>query len=295
MLAIAATNVARARAEVRRRASESVATAAGNATEAVNRDSGGLGRFAFDGAILDLARKFVDGETDQSKVLKAKLAQAGYLAPTAFFWFFAFRFILALPLALLTMIVAPLVVEELPLKWLAISVLAAAVIGYIAPSLYLDRRVAARVQEIRTGFPDFMDLMVVCSEAGLSMEASLERVSRELAAAYPSLAENLTITTLEIRAGRTVSESLDRLAKRSGVDEAKSFATLLQQSEELGSSVTQSLKVYSDDMRNKRMMKAEEKAYALPAKLVVPLTMFVFPVLLITLLLPVVIRMMGVE
>jgi tight adherence protein C len=138
-----------------------------------------------------------------------------------------------------------------------------------------------------------MDLMVVCSEAGLSMEAAIERIARELVEGYPSLAENLYMASLEIRAGKSFTEALERLGQRLAIEEAAMLATLLQQSIELGTSLSQSLRVYSDEMRNKRMSRAEEKAYALPAKLVVPLTLFVFPVLIVTLMFPAVIRVMG--
>lgn len=162
--------------------------------------------------------------------------------------------------------------------------------GYISPSVYLDRRIASRRNEHRAGFPDFMDLLVVCADAGLSIEAALDRVGRELADSYPSLSSNLYMATLEMRAGRTMSEALERLAERLGLEEARSFATLLQQSEELGSSLTDALRVYSDDMRHKRMSIAEEKAYSLPAKLSVPLILCIFPVIIIVIMLPVYVR-----
>ena len=108
-----------------------------------------------------------------------------------------------------------------------------------------------------------MDLLVVCADAGLAMEAALDRVGRELGESYPSLAANIHMATLEIRAGRTLSEALDHLGDRLGLDEARSFATLIQQSDELGSCISDALRVYSEDMRHKRMSRAEEKAYCL--------------------------------
>jgi tight adherence protein C len=171
-----------------------------------------------------------------------------------------------------------------PAVWLA------ALGGYLSPKLYLDRRIARRREEHRAGFPDFMDLLVVCADAGLAIEAALDRVGRELADSYPSLSANIYMTTLEIRAGRTMSEALEHFADRLGLEEARSFATLLQQSEELGSSLTDALRVYSDDMRHKRMSIAEEKAYSLPAKLSVPLIVCIFPVIIIVILLPVYVR-----
>ena len=135
-----------------------------------------------------------------------------------------------------------------------------------------------------------MDLLVVCADAGLAMEASLERVGRELGPSYPALSTNIHMTILEIRAGRTVIEALEHFAARLGLEEVKSFATLIQQSSELGSSITDALRVYSEDMRHKRLSIAEEKAYALPAKLSFPLMVCIFPVLFVVILLPVFVR-----
>jgi tight adherence protein C len=132
--------------------------------------------------------------------------------------------------------------------------------------------------------------LVVCAEAGLSMEAALDRVGRELSVSYPSLAANIYMTVLELRAGRSLSEALENLGDRLGLKEARSFATLLQQSEELGASLTDALRVYSDDMRHQRLSRAEEKAYSLPAKLSVPLTLCVFPVVVLVIMLPVYVR-----
>ena len=120
--------------------------------------------------------------------------------------------------------------------------------------------------------------------------AALDRVGRELSVSYPSLAANIYMTILELRAGRTLSEALENLGDRLGLKEARSFATLLQQSEELGASLTDALRVYSDDMRHQRLSRAEEKAYSLPAKLSVPLTLCVFPVVVLVIMLPVYVR-----
>jgi tight adherence protein C len=165
------------------------------------------------------------------------------------------------------------------------------VLGYLAPSFYIDRRIAAKRMEHQAGFPDFMDLLVVCADAGVSMEASLDRVGRELGDAYPSLAANIHMANLEIRAGRTMTEALEHLGERLGLEEARSFATLIQQSDELGSSIGDALRVYSDDMRHKRLSRAEEKAYSLPAKLAVPMMLFIFPTLFVAILCPVIVRL----
>jgi tight adherence protein C len=173
--------------------------------------------------------------------------------------------------------------------WLTVMV--GGVAGYVGPSLYIDKRIKARTQQHRSGFPDFLDLLVVCSNAGLSMEASLERVSREMGESYPSLTANIHMTNLEIRAGRNLKDALERFAERLALEEARAFATLINQSIDLGSSITDALRVYSDDMRHKRMASAEEKAYALPAKLAVPMMICIFPVLFVVILLPVFVRL----
>jgi tight adherence protein C len=135
-----------------------------------------------------------------------------------------------------------------------------------------------------------MDLLVVCADSGLSMEASLERVGRELGDTYPSLTANIHVTNLEIRAGRSLKDALERFAGRLALDEARSFATLINQSIDLGSSITEALRVYSDDMRHQRLSRAEEKAYALPAKLALPMMACIFPVIFVVILLPVYVR-----
>ena len=237
-----------------------------------------------------LETTFAQSDERQSRVLRLQLVQAGFFHQRAPAYYFAARVGAAAVLGLVGLVLVPLLVGDTTGSTLALYAGVFAVLGYLLPSLYISRRIQARMQEHRIGFPDFMDLMVVCSEAGLSLEAGIERIARELVEGYPSLAENLYMMSLEMRAGKSLTESLERFGRRLGIEEAMMLATLLQQSAELGTSLTQSLKVYSDEMRGKRLARAEEKAYALPAKLVVPLTLFIFPILLITLMLPVVIQ-----
>jgi tight adherence protein C len=237
-------------------------------------------------------RHYAATEKDKGdmKVLRRRMIQAGLYDPRAVGYFFVARTALAVALALGTFFLAPMLVAlSASMLWLAAMV--GGIVGYVGPSMYIDKRIAARRNEHRAGFPDFMDLLVVCADSGLSMEASLERVGRELGDSYPSLAANLHMTNLEIRAGRTMTEALEHLGDRLGLEEARSFATLIQQSTELGSSITDALRVYSDDMRHKRLSRAEEKAYSLPAKLSVPMMVCIFPVLFVVILLPVIVRL----
>jgi tight adherence protein C len=224
------------------------------------------------------------------KVLRRRLIQAGVFDAHAVGYFFVARTALAVGLGVAVFVLGPMII---PLHgssfWL--SVIVGGIAGYLAPSLYLDRRISARRSEHRSGFPDFMDLLVVCADSGLSMEAALDRVGRELGDSYPSLCTNLHMANLEIRAGRSMTEALEHLGDRLGLEEARSFATLIQQSAELGSSITDALRVYSDDMRHKRLSLAEEKAYSLPAKLAIPMMVCIFPVLFVVILLPVAVRL----
>jgi tight adherence protein C len=239
--------------------------------------------------VIDYTSKhYGDGQSDEMKVLRRRLVQAGIYDPRAVAAFFLLRTALAVVLGLSAFAFAP-VQQGDPMLWLLVGL--GGIAGYIGPSFAVDRRIKARQREHRAGFPDFMDLLVVCADAGLSMEASLERVGRELGDSYPSLTANIHMTNLEIRAGRTMSDALEHFAARLGLEEARSFATLIQQSEELGSSITDALRVYSDDMRHKRLSRAEEKAYSLPAKLALPMMICIFPVLFVVILLPVFVRL----
>lgn len=241
--------------------------------------------------LLEYTTKHYSGTDDADmKVLRRRLVQAGIYDPRAVAYFFLARTGLAVALAIAVFLLLPFVrASGGSFHWLVAIV--GGITGYIGPSMYIDRRIKARAAEHRSGFPDFMDLLVVCADSGLSMEAALERVGRELGETYPSLTANIHITNLEIRAGRNLKDGLDRFGERLGIEEARAFATLINQSIDLGSSITDALRVYSDDMRHKRLSRAEEKAYALPAKLSVPMMVCIFPVLFVVILLPVIVRL----
>jgi tight adherence protein C len=241
--------------------------------------------------LVDYTNKHYSGtNTDDMKILRRRLLQAGIYDARAVAFFFLGRTASAVAFAGGAFLLLPMLGVNAPSSfWLL--VMGSGMVGYVGPSIYIGRRIAARKVEHRAGFPDFMDLLVVCADSGLAMEASLDRVGRELADSYRSLSTNIHMATLEIRAGRTLSEALDHLADRLALEEARSFATLIQQSAELGSSITDALRVYSDDMRHKRLSRAEEKAYSLPAKLAVPMMICIFPVLFVVILLPVGVRL----
>jgi tight adherence protein C len=236
------------------------------------------------------SKHYVSGDNKNMRVLRQRMVQAGIYDPRAVAIFFVVRIGLAAVLAIAVFTFVPILHPTSRTGgWL--MVLVGAIAGYIGPSIYIDKRISTRKDEHRRGFPDFMDLLVVCADSGLSMEAALERVGRELGESYPSLCANIHMTNLEVRAGRNLKEALERFGHRLALEEARAFATLINQSIDLGSSITDALRVYSDDMRHKRLSRAEEKAYALPAKLSLPMMVCIFPVLFVVILLPVYVKL----
>jgi tight adherence protein C len=165
-------------------------------------------------------------------------------------------------------------------------------IGIAGPDFYLVRRKRALAQCYRQEFPDLLDLLVVCVDAGLSLEAAFGRVTGEISKRSHELGMHLEIMGAEMRAGRSTVEALVSLADRLGLDEASSFVAMLRQSIELGSDIGDALRVFSDEMRDKRLLRAEEKANKLSVKMVIPLGLFIFPVVLLVTILPVMIKLM---
>lgn len=171
---------------------------------------------------------------------------------------------------------------------------AAAVSGasLIICNIVLEQIGKRNVVRFRRLFPDFLDLIIVCVDAGMSIEAALDRVAREFLRSMPSFGLHLAIVSLEVRAGRALHEALSNLAMRINVEEVRTMAVLFRQSQELGSSVIKTLRVYSSEMRQVRLLQAEEKANALPIKMLMPLALFLFPVNLVMVLVPVLISIM---
>ena len=236
---------------------------------------------------------YANSDPDNIVRIRQKLIRAGYLEPGSVGTYFVMRVVSALGLFVLTIPGLWFLKPEMPFSNQLLVAGVMGLVGYFVPHFVLNNKIAHRMQEYRVGFPDFMDLMIVCADAGMSMEAAIERVSREVVHQYPALSQNLTIVTIELRAGRKLADALRSLSDRLGLEEVRSFATLLQQSKELGTSLSDTLRVFSDDMRHKRMSKAEEKAHALPAKMTVPVTMFILPVIMLIATIPVIVQIAG--
>ena len=218
--------------------------------------------------------------------LRVRFMNAGFRNASAPALFFAAKTSLtfALPgLALLYAAVMGLGLQ--PHLFLALLVGLAAV-GYFAPNVILERRIAARKQEIFEHFPDAIDLMTVCVEAGLGLDAALSRVGVELGLASPALSEELHLVNLELRAGSTRERALRNLSLRTGIEDVDMLVALLVQSDRFGTSVASALRVHSDSLRTKRRQRAEENAAKIPVKLLFPMIFCIFPSMLLILLGP---------
>jgi tight adherence protein C len=233
---------------------------------------------------------YLNSDPEAVARIRQQLVRAGYFDPRSVGLFFVLRVVTGLGALVVTCAVVAIFGEASSVSGLLGYAVFAGSFGYFLPNFYLSSQIGKRVTEYRNGFPDFMDLMIVCADAGMSMEAAIDRVSRELQPTYPALSENLQMLSIELRAGRPLEDALRSLSDRLGLDEVRSFATLLHQSRKLGTSLAVTLRIFSDDMRHKRMSRAEEKAHALPAKMSVPVTMCILPVVMLVATIPVIVR-----
>ncbi|MGO9547804.1 MAG: type II secretion system F family protein [Rhodomicrobium sp.] len=242
--------------------------------------------------LSDVERGAARDESEASKI-KRDMLRAGFFSQRSVYWYQVLRAAFLIAGGLLGYLAYGYYSPDAAAnsKILAAAVLAA--VGFLLPSRFVAMRQKRLIRDCREGFPDFIDLLIVCAEAGLGPRAAIDRLSREISNTHPILGAHLYLASLEIRAGSSLHQALFNLSRRIQVDEAATLATLLEQTEQLGTSVTDALRVYSDEMRDRRLVRAEEKAHALPAKLVLPLGLFVFPVILVVILLPAVIRIKG--
>lgn len=222
--------------------------------------------------------------------LRQKLVAAGFTAEHAPRVYTLVRLVLVVALPLFVLMLFWLGGSSPSVFKLYLTLIIAAAAGLYVPSLFVRVRADRRQRELINGFPDALDLMLVCVEAGLGLEAAFARVGMEITTSHPRLAEQFGAVVLELRAGRTHEDALRRLADRAGADEIRAFATLLIQSTKLGSSIAQTLRIYSSEMREKRRMRAEEKAHRLPVLISIPLVACMLPCMIGVLMLPAAIR-----
>jgi tight adherence protein C len=223
--------------------------------------------------------------------LRKNLVQAGFFSRSAVLVYQGTRLVSAIGFTLAVLVADRIFRVEVPGQFLPAIAALSGGIGFIAPSVWLDWRKNVMRTRYRNAFPDFMDLVVVCVESGQSLPGAIDRVSHEIVQFSPELGANLHVVSLELRAGRTLVDALAAMNERVDIEEIKSLQILLKQSEELGASISTTLRIFSEEMREKRLVRAEAKALALPVKMTIPLGLFIFPVILMVILVPVIIRM----
>jgi tight adherence protein C len=222
--------------------------------------------------------------------LRQKLIAAGYMRPFAPRVYTLVRLVLVIALPTLVLLLLWATGSSPGLFKLYFLLVLAAVLGLYAPNLFIRIRADRRRQELINSFPDALDLLLVCVEAGLGLEAAFSRVGMEMMTSHPLLAEQFGAVVLELRAGGSHDDAFRRMADRGGTDEIRAFATLLIQSTRLGSSISQTLRVYAAEMRERRRLRAEEKAHRLPVMISIPLVACMLPTMIGILMLPAALR-----
>jgi len=212
--------------------------------------------------------------------------QAGYRRADASVIFFGVKLCLTIGLPMLFVVLRTPTMRALPYAYIMFIVVLLAVMGFYAPSVWLQRSIQHRRQKITAGFPDTLDLMVVCVEAGLGLDAAIHRVGEQMALSNKVLSEEFSLVALGLRAGQSRQEALRNLALRTGLEDIHSFVTLLIQTDRFGVGIAQALRVHADAMRTKRQRRAEETAAKLPVKLLFPLIFFIFPSLFVVIVGP---------
>jgi tight adherence protein C len=276
------------RREVATRLADADRGGAGAAPLAVGSDPVGADQSIAVRHYFDVIRNDTD-----SNSLPNRLIRAGFFSPQAVAAYQAIRAATAVAVFVGTFLVIDLYFFTLSRPTAIATSMFVAGFAFFITNVVLERMGVAKEKAYRRLFPEFLDMMIVCVDAGLSIEAAADRVAREFMTTRPDFGLHLSIMMLEVRGGRRLRDALANLGTRLRIQEAKSLAVLFRQSEELGSDVTKSLRVYSKEMRQMRMLRAEEKANSLPIKMLFPLGTFLFPLSLIIVLVPIVMRVVA--
>jgi tight adherence protein C len=240
-------------------------------------------------------RYYIDVVQNQSpNSLAMRMVRAGFFSKRAIIWFNIIRFVMTTGVFISVQAVTDLILESIGIFGSLIAGLVLSGFVFILCSAVLERIGNKRTREFRKLFPDFMDLLLVCLDSGLGIEAAIGRVTREFLVTTRQFGVQLGIINLEIRAGRPLDEALHNFAQRLNLDEARVLAVLFKQSQELGTSVGKALRVYAAELRAMRLVRAEEKANSLPVKMLFPMAVFMFPVNLIIVLVPILLVIMDV-
>jgi tight adherence protein C len=263
--------------------------------EGENAKPAGAAGLALDslvGGVRRLGDKVENRDPSQLSALRHRLMLAGFVGQEAVAFYLGARSLALLAATAATVLLAPWIMGGKAGFGAILMAGAFAGAALLGPDQVVRMQRTKREREYREGFPDVLDLLVASVQAGLSLDAAVHRIAEELKSRYPNLGEHMRLMTLELRAGQSRRDAWIRFADRLGIEEARAFATMLRQAEDMGSSLGETLSTFSDDMRHKRMIRAEEQAMALPAKLMIPLILFIFPCLLGVLILPAAVHIM---
>ena len=237
---------------------------------------------------FSLRKAFLDDQT------VAKLAQGGYRSGSDLTTYLFMRFVTPLILFVLSFIyLGFIVMPDRPMYMIALYAFAIGLIGSYLPVVLLKNKIIKRRQSIQKAWPDTLDLMLLCVEAGMSIEHAIQRVAKEMGQQSPELSEELTLTKAELSFLENRAHAYENLATRTNIDSVRSVATALIQADKYGTSVGQALRVMAEEGREERMMAAEKKAASLPPKMTVPLIVFFLPVLFIVIISPAIIQVMN--
>jgi tight adherence protein C len=239
-----------------------------------------------------LARLSIPDEGWERSPLRTRFMNAGFRGPSAPAFYFTAKSMLAVGLPVLLFIVLGLSAAKLTPALTMTLLLLTAAIGYYLPNGILSHMVERRQRIILESFPDALDLMTVCVEAGLGLDAALLRVATELEMTSPVLSEELHLVNLELRAGSSKEKALRNLALRTGVEDIDTLVAMLIQAERFGTSVADSLRVHADGLRTKRRLRAEEAAAKIPVKMLFPLIFCIFPAMMVVLIGPAFLRIL---
>jgi tight adherence protein C len=233
-----------------------------------------------------LTKLALPSEGWESSLLRTRFMHAGYHARSIPLAFFSAKALLALILSGIALFYIGINSLELSTNTLLMVVLVLASLGYYLPNMVLSHMIKMRQLELFESFPDAIDLMTVCVEAGLGLDAAMVRAGEEMRLRSKSLADEMYMVSLELRAGRTREQALRNLAMRTGVEEIEALVSMLVQADRFGTSIATSLRVHSDTLRTARRLRAEEAAAKIALKLLFPLIFFIFPSLLVVLMGP---------
>ena len=246
-------------------------------------------------AVLEtLSKLSLPKEGWQSSSVHLKFLRAGIRAPQAPKIYYAIKSVLTLGVPLVVGLIAlPYAHDHMGMAKFSFVLLALAALGYYLPELYLDMRTKHRKQDAQEGLPDLIDLLVICTESGLGLDAAFNRVSKEIARSHPFLAEEFYLTNLEIRAGAGRNTALKNLALRADLESVHNLVSMLTQADRFGTSVADSLRAEAALMRIRRMQVAEEIAAKIPVKMLLPMVLCIFPALFIVIIGPAFIQIRG--